>query len=85
MKPSLSLNPKLIPSEHHFELHKPNLHLVKDHMTENQYHKEYREYLELALQRFLEEKEGLSEYDARIQVMQDFENVEKRARLAGYL
>ena len=29
--------------------------------------------------------EGLSEYDARIQVMQDFENVEKRARLAGYL
>ena len=54
-------------------------------MTENQYHKEYREYLELALQRFLEEKEGLSEYDARIQVMQDFENVEKLARLAGYL
>ena len=54
-------------------------------MTENQYNKEYREYLELALQRFLEEKEGLSEYDARIQVMQDFENVEKRARLAGYL
>jgi hypothetical protein len=27
----------------------------------------------------------LSEYDARTQVMQDFENVEKRARLAGYL
>ena len=57
----------------------------KDHMTENQYHKEYQEYLELALQIFLLEKEGLSENDARIQVMQDFENVEKRARLAGYL
>ena len=54
-------------------------------MTENQYHKEYREYLDFALQKFLQEKEGLSEYDARTQVMQDFENVEKRARLAGYL
>ena len=54
-------------------------------MTENQYHKEYREYLEFALQKFLQEEEGLSEYDARTQVMQDFENVEKRARLAGYL
>ena len=53
-------------------------------MTENQYHKEYREYLEFALQKFLQEKEGLSEYDARTQVMQDFENVKKRARLAGY-
>ena len=53
-------------------------------MTENQYHKEYREYLEFALQKYLQEKEGLSEYDARTQVMQDFENVEKRARLAGY-
>ena len=52
-------------------------------MTENQYHKEYREYLEFALQKYLQEKEGLSEYDARTQVMQDFENVEKRARLAG--
>ena len=54
-------------------------------MTENQYHKGYREYLEFALQKYLQEKEGLSEYDARIQVMQDFENVEKRARLGGYL
>ena len=54
-------------------------------MTENQYHKEYREYLEFALQKYLQEKAGLSEYDARTQVMQDFENVEKRARLAGYL
>ena len=58
---------------------------LRDQMTENQYHKEYQEYLELALQRFLVEKEGLSENDARIQVLQDFENVEKRARLAGYL
>ena len=47
-------------------------------MTENQYHKEYREYLEFALQKYLQEKEGLSEYDARTQVMQDFENVEKQ-------
>ena len=54
-------------------------------MTENQYNKEYREYLEFALQKYLQEKEGLSECDARTQVMQDFENVEKRARLAGYL
>ena len=37
-------------------------------MTENQYHKEYREYLEFALQKYLQEKEGLSEYDARTQV-----------------
>ena len=54
-------------------------------MLENQYHKEYKEYLELALQKYLEEKEGLSEYAARVKVMQDFENVEKQARLAGYL
>ena len=47
-------------------------------MTENQYHKEYREYLEFALQKYLQEKEGFSEYDARTQVMQDFENVEKK-------
>ena len=55
------------------------------HMSENQYHKEYREYLEFALQRYLIEKEGLSEYDARVQVMQDLESVENRARNAGFL
>ena len=55
------------------------------HMSENQYHKEYREYLEFALQRYLIEKEGLSEYDARVQVMQDLESVENRARSAGFL
>ena len=38
-------------------------------MTENQYHKEYREYLEFALQKYLQEKEGLSEYDARTQAV----------------
>ena len=54
-------------------------------MPENPYPPECREYLAVALQRLRQEKEGLSEYDARTQVMQDFENVEKRARLAGYL
>ena len=53
-------------------------------MTENQYHKEYREYLEFALQKYLQEKEGLSEYDARTQVMQDFENVEKVSRWSSF-
>ena len=54
-------------------------------MIENQYHKEYQEYFEFALQRYLIEKEGMSEYDARVQVMQDPENIENRARKAGFL
>ena len=54
-------------------------------MQKNQYHKEYREYLEFALQKYLEEKEGISEYDARVKVIQDFEDVEKRARRDKYL
>ena len=48
-------------------------------MTENQYHKEYR-IPRICSAKYLQEKRF--EYDAWTQ-MQDFENVEKRARLAA--
>lgn len=52
---------------------------------ENSYNKEYRMYLEYALQRYLMEKQGYSEYDAKIKVMRDFEEVEAEAKQAKYL
>ena len=52
---------------------------------QNSYHKEYRTYMEYALQRFLIDKKGFSEYDAKIKVMRDFEEVESEAKEQGYL
>ena len=52
---------------------------------ENQYNKEYQMYMEYALQRYLIEQQGYSEYDAKIKVMQDFEKIEQEARQAQYL
>ena len=49
------------------------------------YNKEYRQYLEYALQRYLINSEGYSETDARTKVLQDFELVEERAKKAGFL
>jgi hypothetical protein len=54
-------------------------------MDSNAYNKEYREYFEYALQRFLIEQRSYSEYDAQIRVMQEFEVVEQEAREAGFL
>lgn len=54
-------------------------------MDPSQYHQEYRAYMEFALQRFLIEQRGFTEYDAKTKVMQDFEEVEREAREAGYL
>ncbi len=54
-------------------------------MDPNQYQKEYRQYLEYALQRYLIENHQYSENDARTKVMQDFEEVERQARKDGYL
>jgi len=54
-------------------------------MDPSQYHQEYRAYMEFALQRFLIEQRGFTEYDAKTKVMQDFEEVEREARAAGYL
>lgn len=51
----------------------------------NQYHKEYRIYMEYALQRFLIEHHDMSEKDAQIKVMQDFAEVEMMAKEAGFL
>lgn len=51
----------------------------------NQYNKEYRQYLEYALQRFLIEKKGYSEYDAQIKVMRDFEEVEAEAQRENFI
>lgn len=52
---------------------------------ESAYNKEYRLYMEYALQRYLIEKKGYSEYDANIKVMRDFEEVEQEAKQARYL
>lgn len=54
-------------------------------MDHNQYNKEYRQYLEYALQRYLIEHKDYSEFDARTKVMQDFEEVELQARKDGFL
>ena len=51
----------------------------------NLYNKEYKGYMELALQRFLIEKKGMSEYDAKEKVIQDYEAVEAEAKLAKYI
>lgn len=45
----------------------------------NAYNKEYHMYMEYALQRYLIEKKGCSEYDAQIKVMRDFEDVKEEA------
>ncbi|MBF0288878.1 MAG: hypothetical protein HQM14_13765 [SAR324 cluster bacterium] len=52
---------------------------------ENSYQKEYRIYMEYALQQYLMEQRGLSEYDAKIKVMQDFEALQIEAKASGYL
>ena len=52
---------------------------------QNSYHKEYRTYMEYALQRFLTDKKGFSEYDAKIKVMRDYEEVHAEAKAEGYL
>ena len=54
-------------------------------MDQNDYNKEYLQYLEYALQRYLIDLEGYSETDARTKVLQDFALVEEQAKKAGYL
>ena len=51
----------------------------------NQYSREYQSYLTYALQRYLIEYCNYTEKDAEIKVMQDFEEVEQKAREAGFL
>ena len=43
----------------------------------NKYNKEYQEYYVYALEQFLIRTYEYSEYDARVKVMQDFEEVKK--------
>ena len=38
---------------------------------------EYEQYASYALERYLIEKEGYDEYDAKVKVMQDFDEVKK--------
>lgn len=49
------------------------------------YNKEYRAYMEYALQRFLIEVKGYSEYDARVKVMQDFKIIETEAKKERFI
>ena len=49
------------------------------------YNKEYRLYMEYALEQFLVEKQGMTQEDARLRVMQDYEEVEKEAKEAKFL
>ena len=43
----------------------------------DKYNKEFQDYYEYALERFLIDIHGYSERDARIKVMQDFDEVKK--------
>ena len=38
---------------------------------------EYEQYADYALERYLIEKEGYNEYDAKVKVMQDYDEVKK--------
>ena len=44
---------------------------------DNQYNKEYREYYNYALEQFLINTYDYDEYDARVKVMQDYDEVKK--------
>jgi len=46
-------------------------------MMLNKYNKEYEQYYIYALERFLINKYGYTEYDAKVKVMQDFEEVKE--------
>ena len=39
------------------------------------YKQEYEQYADYALERYLIEKEGYAEYDAKVKVMQDYDEV----------
>ena len=41
------------------------------------YKQEYEQYADSALERYLIEKEGYNEYDAKVKVMQDYDEVRK--------
>ena len=41
------------------------------------YRQEYELYADYALKRYLIEKEGYNEYDAKVKVMQDYDEVKK--------
>ena len=44
---------------------------------DNRYNKEYQEYFVYALEQFLIRTYDYSEYDAKVKVMQDYEEVKK--------
>ena len=41
------------------------------------YKQEYEQYADYALERYRREKEGYNEYDAKVKVMQDYDEVKK--------
>ena len=41
------------------------------------YRQEYEQYADYTLERYLIEKEGYEEYDAKVKVMQDYDEVRK--------
>ena len=43
----------------------------------NRYNKEYEQYYVYALEQYLINKKGYSEHDAKIKVMQNFEEIKK--------
>ena len=54
-------------------------------MSADLYNKEYRMYMEYALQRYLIEKKGYTEEDAKLKVLQEFEEVEQSAIADKYI
>ena len=50
---------------------------IKGNKVGNRYNKEYEQYYIYALEQFLINTYGYSEYDAKVKVMQDFEEVKE--------
>ena len=59
-----------VPVDSYFGNYKHQDSLMKDRQ-------EYGMYAEYALERYLIEKEGYNEYDAKVKVMQDYDEVKK--------
>ena len=56
---------------------KRNINIWKGDQLVTRYNKEYEQYYIYALERFLINTYGYSEYDAKVKVMQDFDEVKE--------
>ena len=56
---------------------KRNINICKGDQLGTRYNKEYEQYYIYALEQFLINTYGYSEYDAKVKVMQDFDEVKE--------